>query len=174
MALSKEILARMSDESRFPTDEVSAVVAKMLLQFCIETEVIRYIESLKEFPRNSVLRQKFKEIRAMQRELHVEFTKRHPAFKYASQVSYILNPHEQHPSLSSVDADGVQVPFETQHDLTRDAVLYGAIEYVLAHHLVRYEPDEKGESEYELTWEKQDIAKEVELTTLIPRGQLLN
>jgi hypothetical protein len=89
--VSKETLDRMSDESRFPTDEVSALVYKALLQHCVEMD---YLDSLVKRQAAGEHMEFDTEVAALteqQRQVHLEFVKRCPEFKYASELSYAFN-----------------------------------------------------------------------------------
>lgn len=148
MTLSKETLARMSDESRFPTDEVSAMVYKVLLQHCVEMDHLDGM--LKKFEAGVEL-DPDKEIATVnegQRQVHLEFVKRFPNFKYASELSYEFDQEKDEPRIIAVKIDGHPGEFKQRHDLVRDDLIHRVMEQIFKYHTQVFE-----NGEYEFCWE---------------------
>lgn len=146
--ISKETLDRMSDESRFPTDEVSALVYKMLLQHCVEMDHLD--DMLKRHTAGEKMNhdKEYTVLTEAQRQVHVEFVKRFPAFKYASEISYSYNMELDRPQMVAVDMDGHRGNFKELHDFQRDAYLDQMMAYVFKHHTQVFE-----DGTYEFCWE---------------------
>ncbi len=167
--LSKETLSRMSDESRFPIDEVSALAYKMLLQHCVEMD---YLDALSERWESNEELDYDTEVAAVadaQREVHAEFVKRFPNFKYAAQLSYAYNMEEGQPQMVSVDPDGNPANFKEVHDFARDAIVHQMLEYVFKYHTQVFE-----DGQYEFSWERTGREHDVTYTQLPVEGQSIH
>jgi hypothetical protein len=167
--VSKETLDRMSDESRFPTDEVSALVYKALLQHCVEMD---YLDSLVKRQAAGEHMEFDTEVAALteqQRQVHLEFVKRFPEFKYASELSYAFNQDLCQPQFLSVNEEGHVVPFKVRHDLVRDDVTHRSMESIFKNHMQVFE-----NGEYEFCWEFSGRQHQVTYQHQPDEGQALH
>ncbi len=167
--VSKETISRMSEESRFPTDEVSALVYKMLLQNMVEMDFLDGLLKRQEAGEELDEDTELASVKEGQRQVHLEFRKRFPGFKYANELSYAYNPEEGQPHILSVDEEGNSVPFKTQHDFARDAVINDAMERIFKYHTQVFE-----DGTYEFCWAFTGREHDVTYKHLPDAGQLLH
>jgi isocitrate lyase len=167
--VSKETLERMSDESRFPTDEVSALVYKALLQHCVEMDFLDGLVKRQEAGEHLDYDTEVAALEEAQRQVHLEVKKRFPDFKYANELSYSFNQEEGQPQFLSVNEEGKAVPFTTRHDLNRDDVVHRSMEQIFKNHMMVFE-----NGEYEFCWEFSNRDYTVTYKHLPDEGQLLH
>jgi hypothetical protein len=146
--VSEKTLTRMKDESIFPTDEVSALVYKMLLQHCVEMDHLDEFEKRQENGEEMDYETELSTVMEGQRQVHLEFAKRFPGFKYANELSYAYNPVDGQPYLISVNETGKVVPFKVKHDFIRDDIINKSIETIFKNHTRVFE-----DGSYEFCWE---------------------
>jgi hypothetical protein len=167
--VSKETLDRMSDESRFPTDEVSALVYKMLLQHCVEMDHLDSLVKRQEAGEHLDYDTEVATLTEAQRQVHLEVKRRFPDFKYVNELSYAYNQELGQPQILSVSGKGHVVPFKVRHDLTRDDIIHQSMERIFKNHMKVFE-----NGEYEFCWELTSHQHDVTYTQLPDEGQLLH
>lgn len=167
--VSKETLDRMNDESRFPTDEVSALVYKMLLQHCVEMDHLDSLVNRQEAGEPLDYDTEVATLAEAQRQVHLEVRKRFPGFKYANELSYFYNQELGQPQILSVDDDGRAIPFKNPHDFTRDDIINRGMERIFKNHMLVFD-----NGEYEFCWEFSLRDHTVTYKTLPDSGQLLH
>jgi hypothetical protein len=145
--VSEKTLARMSDESRFPTDEVAALVYKMLLQHCVEMDFLDELMKRHEDGQDLSYDAEVAKVAEGQRQVHLEFRKKFPEFKYANELSYAYNMEEGQPQILSVDEEGNSIPFKNPHDFNRDAIINDTMEKIFKYHTQVFE-----DGTYEFCW----------------------
>jgi hypothetical protein len=168
-SVSEATLSRMSDASRFPTDEVTALVYKALLQHCVEMD---YLDALVERQAANEHLDYDTEVAALaeaQRMVHLEVRKRFPNFKYANELSYSYNQEIGQPQFLSVDEEGRVTPFKVPHDLNRDDVVHRSMEMIFKNHMRAFE-----NGEYEFCWEVTGMEYQVTYKHLPDEGQVLH
>ena len=146
--VSKETLDRMSDESRFPTDELSALVYKMLLQHMVEMDHLDDMLKRHEAGHKMAQAKEYAVLTEAQRQVHLEVVKRFPQFQYAGEVSYSYNLAVDKPQMIAVTPEGYPGNFKVVHDFKRDALLQSMMEEVFKHHTQVFE-----NGTYEFCWE---------------------
>lgn len=159
----------MSDESRFPTDEVSALVYKMLLQHCVEMDHLD--DMLKRHEAGEEMEESTEQARITeaQRQVHLEFVKRFPGYKYASELSYAFNREDDTPQIIAVDIDGHPGDFKDKHDFVRDEIIHQMMERIFKYHTRVFE-----DGTYEFCWEFSGHEYDVTYKQLPNEGQLIH
>jgi hypothetical protein len=169
MSLTDATLARMGEESRFPTDETSALVFKMLLQHCAEMDHMDTVVERHAAGIEMVFEDEISKITEAQRQIHLEFVKRFPQYKYASQLSYAYNHDQDQPELNGVDAQGNSCEFAEKYDFARDATVHAAFEQIFKNHTKVFE-----DGTYEFCWEEANNNLTVTYRALPDEGQSLH
>jgi hypothetical protein len=132
--VSEKIRAMLDDTTRFPKNEVEALTAKMLIQSEAEGELLQVVYKRMNAGKHVDAEKEMAKITEAQRQVHIEFMKLHPQFKYAGQLSYGFNHVTKEPQFNSVDFEGNSAPFAEKYDLNRDSVVNDVLTYVFRLH----------------------------------------
>lgn len=169
MNLSASTLVRLADESRYPTDEASALVYKFLLQFCAETEYLSHIphrlyagEKLDATVETATLAEH-------SRLIHTTLREKFPQFKYMHRFSYVCEENGA-PAMRTVNAEGyfgqpdeddTAVKMDARDMFEQEHVAQIAFTYLFEHHL-KVEEDHT----FEFTWEKLEVPNTMQFKQL--------